>query len=146
MKLGRGGSCSGGGLGLIASFSLCPPFPVETDAVIARLALAFTIVTFRSFFPTLDLPILAGPVLFSKHGCDVASPTLTNNRCDSASWARRFRASSVEACRREAGDGRLTGALDYDSCNGEPGLNECFGRKCSGRRNHVFGGVKMVRC
>lgn len=111
MKLGWGGSCCGGGLGLIAAFSLCPSFPVETDAVIARLALAFTIVTFRSFFPTLDLPILAGPVLFSKDGCHVASPALTNIRCDYASWARRFRASSVEACRCEIRDGTLTGAF-----------------------------------
>lgn len=65
MQLARGRSCTEGGLGFVASFPLCPSFPVEADAVITRLTLTFTVVTFWSFFTTLDLSILAGPVMFS---------------------------------------------------------------------------------
>ena len=63
MKLGRGGSCVGRGLSLIASFPLCPTLPVEAYAVVTRLALPFTVFTFRSFLPTFDLPVLAGPIV-----------------------------------------------------------------------------------
>ena len=74
MKLGRGRDCGGGGLGFIASFSFGPPFPVQADTVVAGFALAFTIITFRSFFPTLDLPVFAGPAGgFSKGRYEVNS-------------------------------------------------------------------------
>ena len=63
MKLGRRGVGVGEGLGFIASFPFCPPFPIEADAVVTRLALALTVITFWSFFSALDLPILAGPVI-----------------------------------------------------------------------------------
>ena len=66
MKLGRRGGGVGEGLGFIASFSLRPPFPIQADAVVTRLALAFTVITLWSFFSALDLPILAGPVMFSE--------------------------------------------------------------------------------
>lgn len=61
MKLGWRRGCVGGGLSFIASFPLRPPFPVQTYAVVTRLALAFTVVTFWSFFSTLDLAVLTGP-------------------------------------------------------------------------------------
>ena len=64
MKLSRRGGGVGEGLGFIASFPLCPPFPIQADAVVTRFALAFTVITFWSFFSTLDLPIFAGPVMF----------------------------------------------------------------------------------
>ncbi len=63
MKPGRRGCRIGGDLILIAAFPLCPPFPVQTNAVVTRLALALTVVTFWSFFPTLDLAVLAGPAV-----------------------------------------------------------------------------------
>ena len=63
MKLGWGGSCAEGGLGFIASFSLCPAFPIQAYAVVTSLALSFTVFTFWSFFSALDLSVLAGPVV-----------------------------------------------------------------------------------
>ena len=67
MKLGWWRSGVGRrGLGFIAPFSLGSSFPIQAYTVVARLALTFTIVTLWSFFPTLDLPVLAGPVMFSK--------------------------------------------------------------------------------
>ena len=63
MKLGRRGCGVGEGLRFIASFPLCPPFPIQADAVVTRFALALTVITFWSFFSALDLPILAGPMI-----------------------------------------------------------------------------------
>ena len=53
-------------MGLIASFPLCPAFPIEAYAVVARLALTFTIVTPWPFLSTLDLTVLAGPRVFQQ--------------------------------------------------------------------------------
>lgn len=60
-KLGWRGSCVEGCLGFIASFSLCPAFPIQAYAVVTSLALPFTVFTFWSFFSTLDLAVLARP-------------------------------------------------------------------------------------
>ena len=104
MKLGRRGVGVGEGLGFIASFPLCPPFPIEADAVVTRLALAFTVITFWSFFSALDLPILAGPVMVMFSERLISSRLLctpTNSHCDYASWARHFLVFLVEACQCE---------------------------------------------
>ena len=76
MKLGWGGSCVEGCLGFIASFSLCPAFPIQAYAVVTSLALPFTVFTFWSFFSTLDLAVLAGPgICFSDGRCGRYLPT-----------------------------------------------------------------------
>ena len=110
MQLGRGRSCTEGGLGFIASFPLCPSFPVEADAVITRLALTFTVVTFWSFFTTFDLSILAGPVVFSTGRWTVTLfPRLPTTMATpllglGASWLLRSRHVDVEGV-----EGKLMG-------------------------------------
>ena len=106
MQPGRGGGRGGGGLVLIATFSLGPAFPIQADAVITRLALAFTVVTLGSFFPTFDLAVFAWPVgrlRSARIGTKSIRHPLTSSRCDSAFWARRFLVSWVEACSRADG-------------------------------------------
>lgn len=62
MKLGwRRGRI--GGLKFIAPFPLCSAFPIQAYAVVTGLALSLTILTSWSFFSTLDLTVLAGPVI-----------------------------------------------------------------------------------
>ena len=111
MKLGRRGGGVGEGLGFIASFPLCPPFPIQADAVVTRLALAFTVITFWSFFSALDLPILAGPVMFSESG-DLIDCLHTYQQ----PLRLRFLGSALPgffgrgmSMRREVEDGKLTG-------------------------------------
>ena len=62
MKLGWGRGRGGEGLSFIAPFPLCSAFPIQAYAVVTSLVLPFTILTSWSFFSTLDLTVLAGPV------------------------------------------------------------------------------------
>lgn len=70
MKLGWGRGRVEGGLKFIAPFPLCTAFPIQSYAVVTSFALPFTILTSWSFFSTLDLAVLAGPVVTQQwSGC-----------------------------------------------------------------------------
>lgn len=124
MELGWRGSRVEGSLGFIASFPLCPPLPIQAYAIITRLALPLTIFTFWSFLSTLDLAVLAWPIVFSNGGCNVDSYTLTNSHCDYASWAPHFPASWVEAFQCWIKDGKVIEALGYCSSSACASVDE----------------------
>ena len=135
MKLDRGRCWVEGCVGLIAPFPLCPAFPVEAYAVVARLALTFTVVTSWPFFSTLDLAVLAGPREFSATVDGMYEPVglpaaiATALLGLSTSWLLRSRHGGIRLEKRTEAVGCCRVSLELVSLGEGSGLKKCLRRK-----------------